>query len=392
MSFSLSDDILEKIIEIRHDIHMNPEVSGKEVRTTGIIRKYLEKLDNIEIIDFPIETGLIARLNTGKKGTVVGIRADIDALPQKEETDVSYKSKIENVMHACGHDYHTSVLLAIATVLSQHRDELYGDVVFIFQRSEEITRGAKEYIDKGLFKKVKIDRVIGLHNWPEVDFGKAIIKKGSLMSSKVNFKIDIFGKGQHGSMPHLNIDPIVCASNIVMALQTIISRNTNPFDNAVLSVNSISGGSEDNLVVDKTYLSATIRSLSESNLEKSIKRMEAIVENIATAYECKYKITYTEKIPSVYNGEEMYEKVLKSAEKILGKENIITEGHTMASEDFAFYMKEVPGFFYWFGSGEEGHAKEALHSKNFYCSDKAIRPAVEVMATCVLDLQKDDAI
>ncbi|EEI82647.1 M20 metallopeptidase family protein [Anaerococcus tetradius] len=392
MSFSLSDDILEKIIEIRHDIHMNPEVSGKEVRTTGIIRKYLEKLDNIEIIDFPIETGLIARLNTGKKGTVVGIRADIDALPQKEETDVSYKSKIENVMHACGHDYHTSVLLAIATVLSQHRDELYGDVVFIFQRSEEITRGAKEYIDKGLFKKVKIDRVIGLHNWPEVDFGKAIIKKGSLMSSKVNFKIDIFGKGQHGSMPHLNIDPIVCASNIVMALQTIISRNTNPFDNAVLSVNSISGGSEDNLVVDKTHLSATIRSLSESNLEKSIKRMEAIVENIATAYECKYKITYTEKIPSVYNGEEMYEKVLKSAEKILGKENIITEGHTMASEDFAFYMKEVPGFFYWFGSGEEGHAKEALHSKNFYCSDKAIRPAVEVMATCVLDLQKDDAI
>lgn len=392
MSFSLSDDILEKIIEIRHDIHMNPEVSGKEVRTTGIIRKYLEKLDNIEIIDFPIETGLIARLNTGKKGTVVGIRADIDALPQKEETDVSYKSKIENVMHACGHDYHTSVLLAIATVLSQHRDELYGDVVFIFQRSEEITRGAKEYIDKGLFKKVKIDRVIGLHNWPEVDFGKAIIKKGSLMSSKVNFKIDIFGKGQHGSMPHLNIDPIVCASNIVMALQTIISRNTNPFDNAVLSVNSISGGSEDNLVVDKTHLSATIRSLSESNLEKSIKRMEAIVENIATAYECKYKITYTEKIPSVYNGEEMYEKVLKSAEKILGKENIITEGHTMASEDFAFYMKEVPGFFYWFGSGEEGHAKEALHSKNFYCSDKAIRPAVEVMATCVLDLQKDGAI
>lgn len=392
MSFSLSDDILEKIIEIRHDIHMNPEVSGKEVRTTGIIRKYLEKLDNIEIIDFPIETGLIARLNTGKKGTVVGIRADIDALPQREETDVSYKSKIENVMHACGHDYHTSVLLAIATVLSQHRDELYGDVVFIFQRSEEITRGAKEYIDKGLFKKVKIDRVIGLHNWPEVDFGKAIIKKGSLMSSKVNFKIDIIGKGQHGSMPHLNIDPIVCASNIVMALQTIISRNTNPFDNAVLSVNSISGGSEDNLVVDKTHLSATIRSLSESNLEKSIKRMEAIVENIATAYECKYKITYTEKIPSVYNGEEMYEKVLKSAEKILGKENIITEGHTMASEDFAFYMKEVPGFFYWFGSGEEGHAKEALHSKNFYCSDKAIRPAVEVMATCVLDLQKDDAI
>ena len=208
------------------------------------------------------------------------------------------------------------------------------------------------------------------------------------MSTKVNFKIEIIGKGQHGSMPHLNIDPIVCASNIVMALQTIISRNTNPFDSTVLSVNSINGGSENNLVVDRTHLSATIRSLSEKSLEKSVKRMEEIVKNMASAYECKYEIKYTEKIPLVYNPEKMYEKVLKSAEKILGEENIIKEGQTMASEDFAFYMKKVPGFFYWFGSGEENHKKEALHSKNFYCSDKAIKPAVEVMANAVLDLQK----
>lgn len=384
----ISEKSLEEIIKIRHDIHRHPEISEKEFRTTKIIREFLEKIDEIEIIDFPIETGLIARLKSGKNGEVIGIRSDIDALLQKEETDVSYKSEIDKVMHACGHDYHTSVVLAIAKLLSENKEKLKGDVVFIFQRAEEITTGAKEYIDKGLFEKVKIDKVLGLHNWPEIDYGKAIIKNGALMSTKVNFKIEIIGKGQHGSMPHLNIDPIVCASNIVMALQTIISRNTNPFDSTVLSVNSINGGSENNLVVDRTHLSATIRSLSEKSLEKSVKRMEEIVKNIAEAYECKYEIKYTEKIPLVYNPKEMYEKVLKSAEKILGEENIIKEGQTMASEDFAFYMKKVPGFFYWFGSGEENHKKEALHSKNFYCSDLAIKPAVEVIANAVLDLQK----
>ena len=286
------------------------------------------------------------------------------------------------------HDYHTSVVLAIAKLLSKNKEKLKGDVVFIFQKSEEITTGAKEYLDKGLFEKVKIDKILGLHNWPEINYGKVVLKKGPLMSTKVNFKIEIIGKGQHGSMPHLNIDPIVCASNIVMALQTIISRNTNPFDSTVLSVNSINGGSENNLVVDRAHLSATIRSLSKKSLEKSIKRMEEIVKNMACAYECKYEIKYTEKIPLVYNPEKMYEKVLKSAEKILGEENIIKEGQTMASEDFAFYMEKVPGFFYWFGSGEENHKKEALHSKNFYCSDKAIKPAVEVIANAVLDLQK----
>lgn len=384
----ISEESLEEIIKIRHDIHRHPEISEKEFRTTKIIREFLEKIDGIEIIDFPIETGLIARLKSERNGEVIGIRSDIDALLQKEETDVSYKSEIDKVMHACGHDYHTSVVLAIAKLLSENKEKLKGDVVFIFQRAEEITTGAKEYIDKGLFEKVKIDKVLGLHNWPEIDYGKAIIKNGALMSTKVNFKIEIIGKGQHGSMPHLNIDPIVCASNIVMALQTIISRNTNPFDSTVLSVNSINGGSENNLVVDRTHLSATIRSLSEKSLEKSVKRMEEIVKNIAEAYECKYEIKYTEKIPLVYNTKEMYEKVLKSAEKILGEENIIKEGQTMASEDFAFYMKKVPGFFYWFGSGEENHKKEALHSKNFYCSDKAIKPAVEVIANAVLDLQK----
>ncbi|MDY3005718.1 amidohydrolase [Anaerococcus sp. AGMB00486] len=383
----ISNQDLKIITDIRHDIHKHPEKSGEEFRTTEIIRNYISQFKDIEIIEFPIKTGLVARLKTGKNGKVIAIRSDIDALLQKEETEVDYKSLDDKLMHACGHDYHTAVNLGLVKLLSSNKKLLKGDVVFIFQRSEEITKGAKELIDLGLFEKVKIDYIFGFHNWPLIDYGKVIVKKGALMSTKTNFKIKIIGHGQHGSMPELNIDPIVCASNIVMSLQTIISRNTNPFDNTVLSVNSINGGSEDNLVVDRVDLSATIRSLSEKSLENSIKRMEEIVEYTAKSYRCKYKIEYEDLIPLVYNPEKMYEFVLKSVLKTLDKSNIIRDGQTMASEDFAFYMKKVPGFFYWFGSGEEGHNKEALHSRKFYCSDKAIKTAVEVIANTVIDGQ-----
>lgn len=385
MSIELSNEDLEDIIKIRHDIHMHPEPSCEEYRTTKIIRNFLEKIDDVEIIEMPTKTGVVAKLNSRKNGKVVAIRADIDALRQSEEIDIEYKSVEKNLMHACGHDFHTSVLLAVIKLLSKNKEILNGDVVFIFQRAEEITKGAKELIDLGLFDKVKIDMALGFHNWPEVDNGKVILKKGGLMAAKKNFEIEIIGKGQHGSMPHLNIDPIVCISNIVLALQSIISRNTNPFDPTVLSVNSINGGSFENLVVDRAKISATIRSLSLKSLEKSNKRMKEIVKNISEAYECKYNILYTDEIPLTFNGDEMFEKAYKSAKNVLGEENIVTDCQTMASEDFAFYMEKVPSFEYFFGSGEEGYAKESLHSKKFYCSDKAIKPAVEVLANAVID-------
>lgn len=383
----ISEEDLDEIINIRHDLHKYPELSGIEFRTTEKIKNYLKKIRNIEIIDFPIKTGLVARLRTGKNGKVIAIRADIDALAQKEEINLTYKSVNDNIMHACGHDFHTAVNLGLVKILSKNIEKLNADVIFIFQRAEEITKGAKELIDLGLFEKVKIDYIFGLHNWPLEDSGKVIIKKGPLMSAKTNFKIKIIGHGQHGSMPHLNIDPIICASNIVMALQTIVSRNTDPFDNTVLSVNSINGGSEDNLIVDKVNLTATIRSLSKKSLSESTKRLIELVENISKSYKCKCEISYIDQIPLVYNSEKMYNFALKSAELIVGRDNIIKDGQTMASEDFAFYMQKVPGFFYWIPSAEEGFKKNDLHSRNFYCSDKAIRTGIEILANAVLDGQ-----
>lgn len=388
MTLRIDEKDLEEIIKIRHDLHQNPELSGKEYRTTDIIRNFVRESPKVEILDFPIETGLVFKLKTGKAGKVIGLRSDIDAIRQTEETDLSYKSKIEGIMHACGHDFHMASLLGAYKILEKNIDKLKGDVLFVFQRSEETTKGAKELVDLGLFEKEKIDMFFGFHNWPMVNSGKIILKKGGLMAGKSNFVLEIIGRGGHGSNPHLNIDPIVCASNIVMSLQTVISRNMDPQSATLLSINSIKGGSEDNLVVDSVRMTATIRSLDEKSFKRAIERMEAMVKEISAAYECKYKISYTDMIPLVYNSDTMYELAEKVASDLLGKENIVKTAPTMASEDFAFFMEKVPSFMYWFGSGEEGREKNPLHTKNFYASDKGIKTAAETLANSVLWGQK----
>ncbi|MGO3018075.1 MAG: M20 metallopeptidase family protein [Anaerococcus sp.] len=387
MTLRISEKDLEEIINIRHDLHQNPEISGEEYRTTEVLRNFVERYDCIEKINLPIKTGLIFKLKTGKNGKVIGLRSDIDAISQTEEINLPYKSKNLGVMHACGHDFHMASLLGAFRILQKNKDKLKGDVVFIFQNSEETTKGAKELIDKGLLEEEKIDMFFGFHNWPMVDSGKVILKKGALMSMKTNFKIEIIGKGGHGSNPHLNIDPIVCASNIVMSLQTIISRNLNPQSASLLSINSINGGSSDNLVVDSVNMTATIRSLDEESFHKAVNRMEDIVSQISAAYECRYKIEFTDNIPLVYNIDSMYELAKKTAIMVVGKENIKDTEPTMASEDFSFYMKKSPSFMYWFGSGEEGKKKNPLHSRNFYASDKGIKTAAETLANSVIIAQ-----
>jgi amidohydrolase len=387
MVLRINDEDLDEIIKIRHELHMYPEVSGEEYRTTELIKNFVERFSELEIIDFPIKTGLVLRLKSGKNGKTIGLRSDIDALRQTEDMDLEYKSKNEGVMHACGHDFHMASLLGAIKILVNNKDKLKGDVVFVFQNSEETTKGAKELIDAGLFQKLKIDMFFGYHNWPMVDVGKVIVKKGPLMSTKTNFKIKIIGRGGHGSNPHLNIDPIVCAASVVMSLQTVISRNTNPRSSTLLSINSINGGSVDNLVVDSVEMTATIRSLDKENFDIAIRRMKEIVERVSSAYECRCEIKFTDMIPLVYNDEKMYDFAMKIAEKVVGVQNIEEVEPTMASEDFSFYMERVPSFMYWFGSAEEGREREPLHSRKFYASDKGIKTAAEVLANSVIEAQ-----
>lgn len=389
LNIKLEEKELEKILDFRHHMHQYPEISNQEFETTKNIKSYLKKIEGVEVLDLPVATGLVAKIKTNKSGKVVGLRCDIDAISQTEEYESPYKSKIPGVMHACGHDFHTAALLGATTILAQNRSKLKGDVILLFQKAEETTTGAKEMIDAGLFEKTKAEMFFGLHNWPHVPVGKVILKNGALMAAKTNFKIKIIGRGGHGSMPHLNIDPIVCASATVMSLQTVLSRNIDPLDSMVFSVNSIIGGSVDNLVVDDVKLTATIRSLSSAAIKRAKERMEKIVADTCSAYECQYEIEYVDDIPLTFNSEEMYKIAYQAAKEVVGEENLVNTKPSLASEDFAFIMEKVPAFMYWFGSAEDGEGKEALHSKYFHASDQGIKTAAEVLANSVIKAQEN---
>ena len=289
MDLHLTEKEAGQVLAIKRDLHMHPELSHEEFRTTERIREVLSGLPGIEILDLPdtsvVKTGVVARLRGGKSGGETGLRADIDALPQTEQVESPYKSRCEGKMHACGHDFHTASLLGAAMILSRNRAEVPGTVDFLFQEAEETTNGCQER--------------------PEVPAGQVVIQSGGLMSAKSNFVITVHGKGGHGAMPHLCIDPIVCAAAIIQSLQTIVSRNVDPMENAILTIGSIHGGSVENLIVEDVRMTGCVRALSQKTKEMQIRRLEEIVTNTAKAYQCTADIEYKEVLPVAYNTPEM---------------------------------------------------------------------------------------
>ncbi len=382
MDIRLTAEEEARIIDFRHDMHMYPELSHRELRTSGNIKSFLSSLEGIEILELPKETtGVVARLVGGKPGCEIGLRADIDAICQTEDNDLPWKSREAGIMHACGHDFHTAGLLGAAIILSRNRSEVLGTVDFLFQEAEETTDGARKMIDAGLFEVIHPAAFFGEHNRPEVPVGKVVCKNGALMAAKTNFVIRIFGRGGHGSMPHLCVDPIVASAAIIQSLQTIVSRNTDPLESVVLSVGSIHGGSIENLVVDKVEMTASIRALSVEARERAVRRMENVVRSTAEAYECRAEIEYREILPLTFNSEKMYKIAVRAAEAAVGSENVIDVPPTLASEDFSIIMDKVPSFFYWIGSGTHGETAYAWHQSRFKADDAGIRVAAEVMAS-----------
>ena len=257
--------------------------------------------------------------------------------------------------------------------------KLSNTVDLIFQPAEEGTTGAKALIDAGLFDRIHPRAIFGLHNWPSVDAGKIVLHEGALMSAKRNMTILIKGRGGHGSMPHLNVDPIVCAAAVIQALQTVVSRNTNPLDAVVLSIGRIEGGSPVNRVADQVEMNATIRSLSNDALKRGIERTEAIVSNTAAAYECEWEIIWEEFIPAVMNLPEMAEYA-KTAAAAADPAGLTDAPPSLASEDFALYGRKVPSWFFWVGSRTGGEPVEELHRPRFHTDDRAMRQAAQLYA------------
>ncbi len=379
--FKLTDEEYNQILAFKRDLHMHPELSRQEFETTRKIKTFLEALPSCKILPVPAPTGVVAVIRGSGEGPEIMLRADIDALPQTEEYESPWKSQTPGVMHACGHDFHTASLLGAALILNrmQLAGRLKGTVDLVFQPAEEGTTGARMLLDAGLFDWIHPQYCFGIHNWPSVESGKIVCNQGPLMSAKRNFDILIHGSGGHGSMPHLNVDPIVCAAAIIQSLQTVVSRNTNPLDSVILSINQIEGGSPMNLVVDKVSMKATVRSLSEAALDRAIARTQAIVENTALAYECRSEIVWKERIPSVFNTPEMTTLARTCAESTGCQ--VVDAPPSLASEDFALYRAFAPSFFYWVGSRSPEETKtEELHRPRFHTDDTALRYAAELYA------------
>ena len=380
----LREEFEEELIDFRRELHMNPELSFKEYRTTEKIKEELKKL-GIEILNLGMETGAVGLLRRKEDGPTIALRADIDALPIKELNDVPYRSQVDGVMHACGHDIHTASVLGAAKILSKIRDQLKGNVMFVFQPAEEINKGAKMMVEKGLFTKVRADMIFGLHNNPQIPWGKIAIKKGGLMAAVDTIRIKVKGKGGHGAIPNATRDPIVAASAMVMNLQTIVSRNVSPLDSAVVSIGTFHAGIANNVIPEIVEMTGTVRSFDPETRQMLPKRIKEIFDYTAKAYRVDVELEYIFDLPAVYNSDEMAELAYKAAEEIVGKDGIVEPVPTMGGEDFSIYMEKIPGFFFWLGVGnEEKGMNYVWHNPRFDGDERAIIIAATVMSNMVL--------
>ena len=344
-----------EISEIRRDIHAHPELAYEEVRTADIVARQLESWG------IPIHRGLGI---TGVVGTIhgksnngrsLGLRADMDALPMQELNAFKHASKHPGKMHACGHDGHTAMLLAAARYLAQHRD-FDGTVYVVFQPAEEGHGGAKKMIEDGLFRLFPMDAIFGMHNWPGMDVGTFAVTAGPVMASSNTFEIRLEGRGGHGAMPHLGHDPVMAAVALAQSFQTIITRNLDPLQPAVLSVTQIHTGSADNVIPNDAQLRGTVRTFSEDALDLIERRMAEITEHTSLALNCKAEFHFHRKYPPTINHAAEAAFCADVTEHIVGPENVKRSmPPSMGAEDFAFMLHEKPGCYIWIGNGEGDH-------------------------------------
>jgi amidohydrolase len=385
----LSKSMSEELRALRRDFHQFPELSFQEFETARKIAIYMKEL-GYEVKENVGKTGVVALLKGAKENPTVALRADMDALPVKEMTSLSYASKNDGVMHACGHDIHVTCALGAAKILASLKDELQGSVKFIFQPAEEINAGAKAMIDDGVLEDPPVSFIFGLHNNPEIPVGKVGLKEGPLMAAVDSTFITIRGQGGHAAYPHRVIDPIVCASSIVMNLQTIVSRNVDPQKAAVISFGSINGGIANNVIPDEVKLTGTVRTFDEGLRDSIEGWMKRTVENTASSLGCKVEFNYRRDLPPVVNHPEATKIALWAAQKVFGEDGIILPTPSMGGEDFALYQKRVPGCYFWLGVGNPNiDAVHPWHSPHFKADEDALwRGAALFSVSAIIALEE----
>lgn len=362
-------ELEKKLIEWRHELHQIPEPAFEEIKTSAFIAKHLEEM-GYEVHRNIGKTGIVANLKVGTGTKIVGLRADMDCIKIQEISDIPYKSRHENCMHACGHDGHIVTLLGAAYLLSTNKD-FNGTVRLIFQPAEEPGYGAVAMINDGLFEKFPVDEIYGLHNMPGLPEGTIHAKAGGIMASEDNFTIKIHGKGGHASAPNLVIDPLVIAANIILALQTIVSRNSDPIDTAVVSCTEILTDGAHNAIPSNVTILGDTRSFNPEVQKLIEKRMGEITKSICEAYGATWEFSYTHEFSSTINTQECYEKAIQAAKIAVGEKNVVENCHPiMTSEDFAKYLEKIPGCFVFLGGAKPNNADiYSLHNHLYDYND-----------------------
>lgn len=378
-----AEQIGPELIELRRDLHRHPELSFQETRTASLVAEQLERL-GLNVRKGVGGHGVVADLHGGHAGPTVALRADMDALPITEETGLEFSSETPGVMHACGHDIHTTVLLGAAKILATNRDGLKGTVRFIFQSAEEILAGAKAMIEQGVMDGV--DEIYGLHNLPSLPAGTIGLKSGVLMGSIDRLEIRIDGKGGHGGYPETCFDPIVASSAVVMALQSAVSREAPPTKGVVVSIGTIHAGTANNIIPDFVELTGTVRNLDAAWRATMPATIARIVEDTSRAYRCSGKVSYIEQVPPVLNDETLTGIVAEVSDGLLGRDNRSEPVPMTYGEDFAEYLQFANGCFFWLGSGPRTGSEQAagLHSPRFNPDESCIPIGAAMLAGIAL--------
>ncbi|CAB1369530.1 M20 aminoacylase family protein [Denitratisoma oestradiolicum] len=369
----LLPNLVSRIAALRRDLHAHPELAFKEHRTAEVVATYLEKL-GLEVFRGIAGTGVVARLRCGSSGRAIGLRADMDALPLTELNTFPHHSRLPGAMHACGHDGHTAMLLGAAESLVNFggTGRFDGTVYFIFQPAEEHEGGGRVMVEEGLFERFPMDMVFGMHNWPGMAAGSFGVLEGPVMAAADRFAIEITGRGGHAAMPHQAVDVVVAGSALVQALQTLVSRNTDPLESTVLSVTRFQAGHADNVLPESALLGGTVRSFRPELQDAMEEGMGRICTGIETTYRVRVDLGFERGYPPTVNAELPTLVAREAARRVAGHDQVFTQlKPSMGAEDFSYLSRVVPGCYVWLGNGP-GEGGCMLHSPHYDFNDDVI--------------------
>lgn len=380
-------EVAEDVLNWRRHLHANPELSFEEEQTAQFVYDTLSSFGNLEL-SRPTKTSVVAKLVGGEPGRVLGLRADMDALPILEENDFEFKSTKDGVMHACGHDGHTAILLGAAKILSSMKDEIPGELRFFFQHAEELfPGGAQQMVDAGVMEGVH--HVIGAHLWAPLPVGHIGIQSGAMMAAPDTFYITVTGKGGHAAQPHLTVDSIAIASQVVTNLQHVVSRVVNPLDALVVSVTQFIGGTAHNVIPGSVELCGTVRSFKPELRDEVPAAMERIIKGVTEAHGATYEFRYEKGYRPVINDVEVSERLRKCLNEVFEEGVVVEAGQTMGGEDFSAFQTQAPGTFFYIGAGNEDKGiVYPHHHARFTVDEDALPMGVKAFVAAVFDLNQ----